>query len=65
MANNIIHSFNFPNMLGSNSTNIITDKDAIKSNLRLLLASERTSLFGDPYFGTALKQPIFEQSNSC
>ena len=51
-------------MLSTNSSNLIIDKEAIKSNLYLLLNTERMSLFGDPYFGTALKRTIFEQSSS-
>ena len=59
-----MYSIGFPNMIGSNSTNLLKDKQAIKSNLILLLNSERMSLFGDPYFGTTLKKTLFEQSTS-
>lgn len=59
-----MYSFAFPNMLGSTQANLLADKDAVRSNLRLLLNSERLSLFGDPYFGTRLKRAIFEQSTS-
>lgn len=58
-----MYSFNFPKMIGSHSAKLLADKDAIRSNLILLLATEKTSLFGDPYFGSQLKQILFEQSN--
>ena len=47
-----MYSFAFPNMLSSTQANLISDKEAVKSNLKLLLSSERLSLFGDPYFGS-------------
>ena len=59
-----MYSFAFPNMVGETSSNLLRDKDAIRSNLMLLLNSERLSLFGDPGVGTALKKVIFEQSTS-
>lgn len=61
-----MYSLAWPNMFSSNniSTNLVEDKTAIKSNLLLLLNSERLSLFGDPYFGTALKQVIFQPNNN-
>lgn len=59
-----MYSFAFPNMLDSSFTSLLEGRDAVKSNLRLLLNSERLSLFGDPYFGTRLKVLLFEQSAS-
>ena len=56
-------SFNFPNMLSSANANIIENTEATISNFRLLLASWKTSLFGDPYFGTNIKRFIYEQNN--
>lgn len=56
-------SFDFPNMLSSAHANIIEDREATISNFRLLLASWKTSLFGDPYFGTNIKRFIYEQNN--
>lgn len=56
-------SFNFPNMLDSAKANLIEDREATISNIRLLLASWKTSLFGDPYFGTNIKRFIYEQNN--
>ena len=61
-----MYSLAWPNIFSTNnvSTNLVEDKAAIKSNLLLLLNSERLSLFGDPYFGTALKQVIFQPNNN-
>lgn len=61
-----MNSFAWPNIFSSNNvdTSILEDKAAIKSNLLLLLNSERSSLFGDPYFGTALKQVLFQPNNN-
>nr|DAG27906.1 MAG TPA: secretion system protein [Caudoviricetes sp.] len=58
-----MYSIDFPNMLSSAKTNLIKDNKATLSNLRLMLASWKTSLFGDPYFGTNVKRLIFEQNN--
>ena len=61
-----MYSLNWPNIFNKNniSISLLQDKEAIKSNLLLLLNSERSSLFGDPYFGTALKQAIFQPNNN-
>ena len=58
-----MYSIKFPDMLNSAGTNLIEDKQATMSNLRLMLASWKTSLFGDPYFGTNIKRYIHEQNN--
>lgn len=59
-----MYSFNFPKMLRSNTSVLIKDKEAVRSNLYLLMNTEMTSLFGDPLFGTDLKTMLFEQSSS-
>lgn len=59
-----MYSFDFPVMIRNNSAALLSDKLAVKSNLKLLFSSERQELFGDPYFGTLLKRVIFEQSSS-
>ena len=59
-----MYSINFPKMFTSAKTLLVEDHDAILSNLKLLLASDRTVLFGDPYYGTELKKFIYEQNNS-
>ena len=51
-------------MLNSAGANLIEDKEASFSNLRLTLASWKTSLLGDPYFGTNIKRYIYEQNNT-
>lgn len=56
-------SIEFPNMLKSNSTNIVKDLVATKQNALLLLKTEKGELFGDPYFGIRLKRYLFEQNN--
>ena len=54
---------NFPKMFGTTtSTSIITDKKATLNNLKLLLGSEKTTLFGDPYYGIRLKYRMFDQN---
>ena len=58
-----MYSIAFPNMLSSAKTNLLEDHEATMSNLRLMLASWKTSLFGDPYFGTNIKRFIHEQNN--
>ena len=59
-----MYSIGFPEMLGGNTTKLNKDKDAVRTNLTLILSSEKASLFGDPYFGSSIKQAIFEQPNS-
>ena len=59
-----MYSFNFPSMLSSVTSRLLSDKDAVRSNVLLLLQSERNTLFGDPYFGTQLKRLLFEQSSN-
>ena len=58
-----MYSIAFPDMLSSANVNLVSDKEATVSNMRLLLASWKTSLFGDPYFGTNIKRFIHEQNN--
>lgn len=58
-----MYSFAFPNMLGSNQAKLVADLEAVRSNIKLVLSSERFSLFGDPYYGTRLKRMLFEQSS--
>lgn len=59
-----MYSFAFPHMLNSTTANLVKDKEAIRSNMILLLSSERDTLFGDPYYGSELKKYIFEQSGA-
>ena len=57
-------SFAFPKMLGHTKAKLLADKEAVRSNMLLLLSSERNTLFGDPYYGSQLKKWLFEQSNA-
>lgn len=59
-----MYSIAFPDILNSASTNLVSDYKATLSNLKLLLMSNKTSLFGDPYFGTNLTKYLFENNNA-
>ena len=59
-----MYSFGFPQMLRSTTSVLLEDKEAVRSNLLLILSSEQLSHFGDPLFGCRLKQAIFEQQHS-
>lgn len=60
----MMYSISFPNMLSSVNTKLVTDHDATYQNLRLLLLSDKKGLFGDPYFGTALKRLLYNQADN-
>ena len=55
-------SLAFPNMFNGATINLYKDYDAIKSNLKNLLYSNRGGLFGDPHYGTNLKHILFDQA---
>ena len=59
-----MYSIAFPNMLSNSKVLLYKDKEASLSNLKLLIGSDKTALFGDPYYGTDLLQAIFEQNDS-
>lgn len=56
-------SIQFPKMFSNTSTNLVQNYEASKQNCLLLLRSEETGLFGDPYFGTILKKLTFDPNN--
>lgn len=58
-----MYSIKFPDMLYSTSTKLVSDHKATEQNLKLVLLSDRGTLFGDPYFGSLWKKLIFEQNN--
>lgn len=58
-----MYSIGFPEMFGSNGTNLLKNEEATTSNIKLLLGSWKKSLFGDPYFGTRIKNFVYEQNN--
>ena len=59
-----MYSIAFPNMFSSAKTNLIKDHEATVSNLKLMLLSNQNEMFGDPLFGTILRQLIYEQNNT-
>ena len=60
----MISSIAFPDMLSSSRMNTVQDTSATKSNLRLLLLSNKNSLCGDPYFCTESKNVIYSQNGA-
>lgn len=58
-----MQSISFPKMFTNTTTRLLSDHEATVSNLKLLLLSEKNSLFGDPYFGTNIRKLIFEPNN--
>ena len=57
-----MYSIAFPNIFNGSTVNLYKDYDAIKSNLKNLLYSNKGGLFGDPYYGTNLKHILFDQA---
>lgn len=57
-------SINFPEMFQTYKTNLVENRDAVEQNLILLLKSTKSSLFGDPYYGTNIKKLLFNQNDS-
>lgn len=47
-----MYSIKFPDMVSSITSKLVSDHEATIQNLKLVLLSERNTLFGDPYFGT-------------
>lgn len=58
-----MYSIKFPDMFSTAKTNLIENHEATLSNVQLLLSTCKKSLFGDPYFGTRIKEFIFDQNN--
>lgn len=58
-----MYSIAFPNMFTSSRTLLYKDNEATTSNLSLMLKSDKNSLFGDPYYGTNLRNTFFSQNN--
>lgn len=58
-----MNSLSFPNMFTTTSTLVVKDKDASMQDLKLLLASDKGELFGDPFFGVRIKKYTFNQNN--
>lgn len=60
----MVNAIKFPDMLNSiGQTNVIKEKQATSQNLKLLLLSTKQTLIGDPYYGTNLRNMIYEKNN--
>lgn len=59
-----MNSIAFPQIFNKTTVRVVDGIEATKSNARLLLASDRLGLFGDPAFGTNIKRLLFEQNNT-
>lgn len=59
-----MYSIAFPRMFANNRTLLLKDHEATLSNLRLLLASDKGALFGDPYYGSIIKRLLFNQADN-
>ena len=58
-----MYSLNFPNMFNTTTTKIIKDMEATKSNLALVLLSNKKSFIFDPDFGCNLGSLFFDQND--
>ena len=57
------YSISFPNIFNKSHVNLKKDYDAVKQNLILLLGSNKGGLYGDPWFGTNIKQILWDQNH--
>lgn len=57
-----MYSIAFPNIFNGSTVNLYKDSDAVKSNLKNLLYSNRGGLYGDPHYGTGIKTILFDQA---
>ena len=59
-----MYSLSFPDMFSVDgvTTKVVKDHQATLSNLKLVLLSPKSALFGDPDFGSNLKRKFFEQN---
>ena len=58
-----MNAIRFPDMLSSNKAAIVTERAATQQILKLLLLSNKYTLFGDPYFGSNIRRLLFEYNN--
>lgn len=58
-----MNAVQFPDMISSNKTSIVKDKDATRQNLEMLLQSGKLTLLGDPYYGTNINRMFYEYNN--
>ena len=57
------YAISFPNMFNKSTTNLEKDYDAIRQDVILLLGSNKNGLYGDPWFGTNVKQILWDQNH--
>lgn len=55
-------SIGFPKIFNGSTVNVSHGDNATKENLIALLSSTKGALFGDPHYGTRLKQLLYEQT---
>lgn len=59
-----VNAIKFPEMISSTGqANLIFNREATYQNLKYLLLSTKKTLLGDPYYGTRLRDMIFEKNN--
>lgn len=63
MGGLLMKSIQFPDIFNRNSVNLVSDYEATKQNLKLLLYSDKEELFGDPYYGMGFKRYLFSQND--
>lgn len=59
-----MYSIGFPKIFNGSTVYLNKDYDAIRVNLQLLLGSNKGGLFGDPAYGTKIKQLLQEPVQS-
>lgn len=59
----MIKSLKFPDIFSNAATKTVEGHAATVQNLLLTLFAQKSSVFGDPYFGSNMKKMIFEQNN--
>lgn len=57
------YAVSFPNIFNKSTINLKKDGDAIRQDLILLLSSNKGGLYGDPWFGTAIKPILWDQNH--
>ena len=57
-----MYSIAFPDIFNGSKVNLTKDYDAIKTNLKSLLMSNRGGLYGDPHYGLNMKQILWDQA---
>ena len=59
-----MYSIAFPDIFSTSKLHLVSDINAVKNNLKLVLLSNKTELFGDPDYGCNLKRFLYEPNNS-